>query len=312
MNKCSTGQLFALITVPRIFLLLADPPQLGLSFLTGSLLCIAAELIIFTPLCALAGEIHGGVAGGIFSLYFLGFGAYTVGRFFLFSDSLTPVGGAAGTVILLLAAIYGASLGRRAVGKTAAVTAFLCIAALAVIFILPLGDMRRENISRGDEMLRGFLSELSSGGALPALLLFPKKGRQKALLFYGGVSALLITLSVVIPMGVLGGFGIISDFPLLSLGAVEEFGAIRRLDILTLGIWSMGAFVTAAAAIIFCSHSLPLGKFSAVIYGLIILLSGLLLQGKGEILSGLIPMSAAVLTAAVFAVYNLTKRRKRQ
>ena len=148
-------------------------------------------------------------------------------------------------------AVYSSAKGIHAVVRTAVIILFITI--ISLIFIYSTLSNKIE-VEKFMPVLKNGLSDVFNGviyfvsrnfglSIFPVIIPFIKGDFKKTIISFNTLLCILSIMVVILSVGALGNFLETQEFPIYWATKVAEFGVIRRLDAIYVGIFVSGMFV---------------------------------------------------------------------
>lgn len=238
------------------------------------------------------------------------------------------------SIMLVLAAVYGAFKGLEALGRTSVIIFLIILLGILFIGILLFSDLQDSNFTPllydgPKQMLLGSLFFLSGSSSIPIFgILFPSVRGKRALgfCFWNTITYAFTGFLIFVIVGTLGNFANLQLFPLYSAATMANLGTFQRMDSVFIGLWLIGIFIKLALdlyIITLCVNQIT-GKRTAVftkpLSGLVICVGAVLIAQDKTLLNlflnpvFLFPLTitAALLLPLTALIGNLIKDRRKQ
>ena len=344
--KISQGQLLCLLLICRIADLMTFVPLIreGYSFkayCTAALISTVVQALLVIPLIifshrykeqTVTGAIcqknrtAGVIAAALYLVFFLigavngiaGFMRYLNSRFF--SDT----GYGIMLAVFCAVCIYCAHCGIEGLARSSLFVLIFFLAVIAVMAASSAGNYRSDNFYGSvfpDSLPKAVIADLARNSEIAAAAFLVKNtyGNCRRSL-YGLLGAKLVLTGAVMAMitGVLGGYALLTDYPLMEVGSYSETRLFQRNDALYLIAWTLAAVISVSVFIRISAglarEIFPRLKRCCAVTGavsagaaLFMLENGLRIGQGADIVTGVL---AAVLTGIIPLVLCLCGRKE--
>ncbi len=244
----------------------------------------------------------GHIVSGIYAFYFLFICVHTLSLFKVFLANVInpPVSTEVLLSSMVIAACYGAYKGVEGLARASGIILFFMVLSIIFIGFSLLFSIDTLNFTpffyKGTEsFVGGLIFMIARSSCIPAMaILFPMaKGKLKQGLFFWNLSIYtLICVSIVLMLGSLGDFLQTQLFPVYTAASIAKIGSLENLDVLYLGIWTMGIFIKLSLFLMLsgeCTKKFlgeKIGKISVLLFGAVMVFFGIFLN-KNAVLSGI-------------------------
>jgi len=188
----------------------------------------------------------------IYIIYFLLVNCYSLSSFNIFmTNAMNPdISAWLVSISVVLAACYGANKGIEGLARTCGVVLVMIIISLVFLICALLPEVDEINYTNffQDGFLqssKGILMNISQNFCIPALgILLPMaKGNIKKNIFFWNFYIHVIWINVIfLLVGSLGDYLKTQIFPVYTAVSISKIGALKRLDAIYLGLWTMALF----------------------------------------------------------------------
>ena len=189
----------------------------------------------------------------IYSIYYILIASYFMSIFKLFTINVMapymPL--SIISIFTFILAVYSSKKGIHAVARTSVIILFITIVSLLFIYSTLSNKIEVEKFM---PILKNGLSDVFNGilyftsrnfglSIFPVIIPFIKGNFKKTIISFNILLCILSIMIVVLSVGALGNFLETQEFPIYWATKVAEFGVIRRLDAIYVGIFVSGMFI---------------------------------------------------------------------